>query len=174
MIKKTVTFEDFNGKTVTEDYYFNLSRMELIDMDVDSPEGFAKKLQNVIDSNDGRQILSTFKEIILASIGRKSADGKRFIKSAEIREEFTQTDAYSELFMELSTDADAAAQFVNGIIPASLANEVAKQSETVELPTAAPELEKKDELSDEELLALDAKDMTPDQLRRAFALKSKS
>ena len=63
-------------------------------------------------------LIDLFKDLILRSYGEKSADGRRFIKSKELSTAFSQTEAYSELFMELVTDAEKAAEFVNGITPA--------------------------------------------------------
>lgn len=154
MLKKSITFEDYNGNQVTEDFFFNFSKAELIEMEMIEQGGLTKLLQKIIDEQDGSKIIEMFKRIILQSVGRKSEDGRRFIKSDEIRREFEQTDAYSTLFMELATDAKAASDFMNGVIPASLAAEVEKatQSRPVqEVVLPEPPLET---LSREELLAL--------------------
>jgi hypothetical protein len=120
MIKKTVTFEDYNGKTITEDFFFNLSKAELVEMELSQKGGLADFLKEIVASDDGNLILEMFKKIVLLSYGKKSEDGRRFIKTPELREEFEQTGAYSELFIELATNADAAAAFVNGVVPAGL------------------------------------------------------
>ena len=125
MLKKTIKYTDYNGVERSEDFYFNLSKAEIAEMELGTTGGFAEMLQRIIDTQDMPQIVKMFKDLVLKSYGVKSADGKRFIKSDEISTAFTQTEAYSELFMELATDAEAAAAFVNGIIPADMAKEVA-------------------------------------------------
>ena len=117
MLKETITYEDFNGNQITEDFYFNLTKVEVMEMEFSEKEGLAKKLNDIIESSDRKQIIETFKEIILSSYGVKSEDGKRFIKNDELREAFAQSNAFSELFMKLSTEADAAAAFVTAVIP---------------------------------------------------------
>lgn len=127
MIKKTVTYTDYNGVERTEDFYFNLSKAEIMEMEMSVEGGFAEKIQKVVNSQSAPAIIKIFKELVLKAYGVKSDDGKRFIKSDEIAESFAQTEAYSEIFIELATDADAAAKFINGVVPAEMAAEVAKQ-----------------------------------------------
>lgn len=131
MIKKTVTYTDFNGVERTEDFYFNLNKAELMEMELATIGGFSDAVKKLINAKDMPAVVSIFKDFVLKSYGEKSADGKRFIKSDELRTAFEQTEAYSQIFMELATNADAAAEFVNGIIPADLAKEVAKQNLTL-------------------------------------------
>lgn len=128
MIKKTVTYTDYNGVERTEDFYFNLTKAEVMEMELSVEGGFAEKLQKIIDSKSAPAIIQTFKDIVFKAYGEKSDDGKRFVKSKEISEAFAQTPAYSEIFMELATDADAAGKFINGIVPADMAAEAAKQA----------------------------------------------
>lgn len=123
MLKKTITYEDYDGNTRTEDFYFNLSKAELIEIEASTPGGVAAKLEKISKDNNGSEIIKTFKDIILKSYGVKSEDGKRFIKSEEISKAFEETEAYSELFYELALDADKAAAFVNGIMPRKLIEE---------------------------------------------------
>lgn len=120
MLKKTITYTDYNGTEQTEDFYFNLSKAELMEMEISYEGGFAEMLKRIVDAQDGKAIMNTFKDFILKAYGVKSPDGKRFIKKEELSEEFSQTEAYSQLFMELVTDADMAAKFINGIIPADM------------------------------------------------------
>lgn len=117
MIKKTVTYTDYNGVERKEDFYFNLTRAEVTEMEMSTAGGMAEMIQKVVDAQDAPTIIKIFKDLVLKSYGEKSPDGKRFIKSDEIATAFSQTEAYSQIFMELATDADAAAKFVNGIIP---------------------------------------------------------
>ena len=138
MIKKTITYEDYEGNKHTEDFYFNLSRAEIIKMECGVQGGLTKKLENISKSEDPTLIMPVFDDIILKSYGKKSDDGKRFIKSPELSEEFSQTEAYSELMVELLKDPKAASDFVNGLInikPEEL--EAAKAKANIEaLPTA--------------------------------------
>ena len=117
MIKKTMTYTDFNGTVRTEDFYFNLTQAELSEMELSVDGGLDEKLRKVVAALDGKQIIDFFKDFVLRSYGEKSDDGRRFIKNQEVREAFSQTQAYSDLFMELATNADYAAVFVNGVVP---------------------------------------------------------
>ena len=117
MLKKTITYTDYNGNERTEDHYFNLSKAEIMEMEIGTTGGLAEMIKKIVAAQDAPAIIKIFKDLILKSYGEKSADGKRFIKSEEISRAFSQTEAYSQLFMELATDAEAAAKFVNGIVP---------------------------------------------------------
>ena len=125
MLKKTITYHDYNGVEYTQDFYFNLSKAEIMEMEMGTTGGLAEMIQKIVAAQDAPSIIKVFKDLILKSYGEKSADGKRFIKSDEISTAFSQTEAYSELFMELATNAEAAAAFVNGIVPAEMAKEAA-------------------------------------------------
>lgn len=120
MIKKTFVYTDYNGVERTEDHYFNLNKAEVMEMEMSTKGGLAETIQRIIAAQDAPAIIKVFKDLIRKSYGVKSTDGKRFIKSDELWEEFEQTEAYSMLFMELATDADAAANFINNIVPADL------------------------------------------------------
>ena len=128
MLKKTIEFTDYNGETRKEDFYFNLSKAELMEMELGTSGGFAEMLQRLVDTQDVPEIMKVFKQVVMKAYGVKSTDGKRFIKSEEQSKGFTETEAYSELFMELLTDPDAAAAFINGIIPAEAAKQLANQN----------------------------------------------
>lgn len=119
MLKKSITFEDFDGNMRTEDFYFNLTKAELVELELSEKKGLAETLKEIVASNDGALIVEKFKTIILLAYGQKSEDGRRFIKTQALKDEFAQTAAYSELFIELATDADAAARFIKGIVPQS-------------------------------------------------------
>ena len=103
MLKKTITYTDYNGVERTEDKYFNLSKAEIMEMEMSTAGGFAEMVQGIVKAQDAPAIMKIFKDIILKSYGEKSPDGKRFIKSKELSDEFSQTEAYSDLFMELCT-----------------------------------------------------------------------
>ena len=119
MLKKTVTYTDYNGSERTEDFYFNLTKAEIMEMELTTVGGLSAMIEKIVAAKDGPTIIKTFKDLVLKAYGEKSADGRRFIKSPEIAEAFSQTEAYSQIFMELATDDEAAAKFVNGIIPQS-------------------------------------------------------
>lgn len=117
MLKKTITYTNYNGEEITEDFYFNLSKAEVMEMEMSTNGGLAEQITKVVAAKDAPTIIKIFKNLILKAYGEKSADGKRFIKNDDIAEAFSQTEAYSLLFMELATQADSAAAFVNGVIP---------------------------------------------------------
>lgn len=116
MIAKTITYTDYNGTERTETFLFNLNQAELMEMELSTSGGMAEMIQDIVKSKDSATIVKIFKDMILKSYGVKSEDGRRFIKSKELSDDFSMTEAYSKLFMELATDSDAAAAFVNGII----------------------------------------------------------
>jgi len=121
MLKKTMTYTDYNGTERTEDFYFNLTKAELMEMELTTVGGLENMINNIVAAQDTPSIIATFKKIILKAYGKKSADGRRFEKSEEITKEFEQTEAYSDLFMTLATDDKAAAEFINGIVPQDVA-----------------------------------------------------
>ena len=127
MLKKTFTYTDYNGVERTEDHYFNLSKAELMEMELSTTGGLAEMINKIVAAQDAPAIVKVFKELVLKAYGQKSADGRRFIKSKELADEFSQTEAYSQLFMELATDADKAAEFINGIVPAKVAKQAATE-----------------------------------------------
>lgn len=126
MLKKTISYVDYNGTKRTEDFYFNLTKAEISEMELEIPGGMSEMLKRITAAQDTPTLVKIFKDLILRSYGVKSDDGRRFIKSQQLKEEFSQTEAYSELFMELATNADAASAFINGIIPADVAKESEK------------------------------------------------
>lgn len=117
MLKKNIKYVDYNGVQREEDFYFNLSKAEVAEMEMSVEGGLSEMLQKVVESKDNKQIIQIFKEIILKAYGEKSADGKRFMKSKELAEAFSQTEAYSELFIELALNEEEAANFIKGILP---------------------------------------------------------
>lgn len=117
MLKKTITYTDFNGTERTEDFFFNLTEAELVEMEYSDRRGFEEMVKEIINAKDNATIIKLTKQIVLDAYGQKSEDGRRFIKNDTIREEFSQTNAYSKLFMELASDDEAAAKFMEGIVP---------------------------------------------------------
>ena len=132
MLKKTITYTDYNGVERTEDFYFNLTKAEVIEMELGIAGGLTDMMTQIVNAQDTPSIIKVFKDLILKAYGVKSPDGKRFMKSDEISASFVQTEAYSILFMELATDDQAAATFVNGILPAASDDE-ANNSHKAEL-----------------------------------------
>lgn len=126
MLKKTIKYEDYNGTQREEDFYFNLTKAELMEMEMGTTGGLAEMIENVVKAQDAPSIIKIFKDLVLKAYGEKSPDGKRFIKVNDagipLSIGFSQTEAYSQLFMELATDAKAAGDFVNGIIPVNMGN----------------------------------------------------
>lgn len=124
MLKKTITYSDYNGNERTEAFYFNLTKAEVTEMEMSTAGGLAEMIEKIIAAQDAPSIIKIFKDLVLRAYGEKSPDGKRFIKSDELSTAFSQTEAYSQLFMELATDADSAAKFVNGIVPGDVSKKV--------------------------------------------------
>lgn len=120
MLKKTIKYTDYNGNERQEDFYFNLNKAELTEMQLSVNGGLDAMLKTIIEANDQPTIMKVFKDLIMKSYGIKHIDGVQFEKSEEISRRFTQTEAYNVLFMEICTDAKAAAAFVNGILPNDL------------------------------------------------------
>lgn len=116
MLKKTITYTDYDGNERTEDFYFNLSKAEVLEMEMGTNGGMTNLIKKIVAEQDMERISKTFKDIIMKAYGEKSLDGKYFEKSPELSTKFSQTEAYSELFLEL-LDPDKAAQFINAILP---------------------------------------------------------
>lgn len=124
MLKKVIKYIDYDGQERTETFYFNLNKVELAEMELSSSKdgGLSKYIQKIVEEKNVEQLMNIFKKIILMSYGVKSTDGKRFEKSKVLSDEFAQTEAFVELFLELTGNAEAAAAFINGIIPQNLNN----------------------------------------------------
>lgn len=116
MLTKEITWTDFNGEKRTHPYYFNLTKAEMIEYDASFPEGAMEYLTNLVKTQQKGKLVLAFKDLILRSYGEKTDNG-RFVKSQEIREAFAASEAYSELFMEITSSEEAAAAFINGIVP---------------------------------------------------------
>lgn len=126
MYSRKVKYEDYDGNQREKECFFNLNKAELLELQMSWDGGLEKVLEKIVAEHDQKRMIEMFKMIMLKSYGEKSLDGDRFIKNAKLTEEFTQTEAYSELFMLFATDADAASEFINGIIPKSLVEETKK------------------------------------------------
>ena len=117
MIKKTVTYKDYNDTERTESFYFHFTEAEILDMEMSVEGGFAERVQRIVDAKEQSALLKVIKNFVLDAYGVKSEDGKRFIKTDKVKEEFVQSPAYSMIFMELVTNDALAADFVNGVVP---------------------------------------------------------
>ena len=131
MLKETIKYTDYNGVERTEDFWFHLSKAELMEWEMGTTGGLTEMIKRIVDAQDAPAIIKIFKELVLKAYGQQSPDGKRFIKSEELATEFSQTEAYSQLFMDLATDADKAAAFVNGIMPSDVAEKAAAAPATI-------------------------------------------
>lgn len=126
MLAKKIKYTDYNGEEQVEKFYFNLNKAEILEMEISRNGGYQAFLKRIINSRDQEEIARIFKNMILKSYGIKTDDGKGFIKSDKLREEFEQSAAYSELYWELVTNADKAAEFFNGLIPEALVQQLNK------------------------------------------------
>lgn len=124
MLKETRTYVDFNGVERTEDFYFNLSKAELAEMELSNDGGLDKLIQKIVNAKDNKKVVEMFKEIILKAYGVKSDDGRRFIKSKELSKEFSETPVYSDMFIEFATDEEKASKFIDGIMPKDLKDQI--------------------------------------------------
>ena len=124
MYAKKITYTDYNGNQREDVFYFNLNKAEIMEMELGVVGGMTQYINKMIAQEDGPGLAQFYKDMILKAYGEKSLDGKRFIKNQELRDAFEQTDAYSELYMELVTDTDKASEFVRGIMPAQIAGAV--------------------------------------------------
>lgn len=134
MVKKTVTYTDYNGVERTEDFYFNLTEAEASEMELSVEGGLSNMIDGIIKAKNVPAVVKIFKDLLLRSYGEKSADGRRFIKSPELSTAFSQTEAYSILFMDIGSDPEKAADFMNAIMPQSLRAKAEEESNVKKLP----------------------------------------
>ena len=120
MLKKTIKYTDYDGNEREEDFYFNLSKAEVTEMELSKEGGMSEYIKKISAAQNAPELIKLFKEIITKSYGEKSLDGKRFIKNKELTEAFIQTQAYSELFVELASNADEAVKYINEIMPKNM------------------------------------------------------
>lgn len=128
MLKKEITYEDLDGNTTVDVFYFNLTRTELMQFEVDYEGGMSGAIRRMIESKDNKEIYGLFNRIVLTSYGVRSDDGKRFVKSDQIREDFTQMPAYDALMTELTTNEGVMTTFITAIMPKDFAAEMSKAS----------------------------------------------
>ena len=127
MYQKTVTYEDYKGNTRTEDFYFNLNKAELVELELSTKGGLTVMMDRIIAAQDNATLFKIFKDLVSKSYGVLSDDGRKFVKNQEVLDDFMQTEAYSIIFSELATNEEAAAEFFNNVIPQNLAKELAEE-----------------------------------------------
>lgn len=138
MIKQTITYTDFNEEERTEDFWFHLDKADLLELQAMRSGGLRAYMEEIVKSDDNEKILEIFKMLILKSIGKRSPDGRQFIRNDEVRDEFRNTNAYSEFLFSLANDASSGAEFIAGILPANLEKDLGRYG--VKAPTTTVEL----------------------------------
>lgn len=136
MYKKTITYKDYNGDERTEDFYFHLNQAALTKMQLEIPGGLTGMIDRITQRKSGPDIMEVFNTLIEKSYGVKSPDGRKFVKSKDILDDFLQTEAYNVFFMELVTSAEAASDFFNQIIPDMSAFEEKAKAEMAKIEAA--------------------------------------
>lgn len=132
MYKMTETYEDYDGNQRTEDFYFHLTKAEIMEMDFLEDGGLQRTIEKIVATQDRKGLIEIFKKLVIGAYGEKSADGRRFMKNDEIRRNFMETEAYSQIFMKLATDDKEASNFINNIIPKDLQEEAKKLDNVVD------------------------------------------
>jgi len=138
MLKHTMTYTDFNDRQVTKDFYFNISKAEVVELEIGHEGGYGEHLKRIVESNEVESLIKEFKALLLLAYGEKSADGEHFLKGEEISKKFTQSAAYSDLFMKLATDSDFAVEFVTKVMPGDIQANI--KSATAAVAPATPQL----------------------------------
>lgn len=128
MLKKDIKFKDYDGNDTVETHYFNLATHEVIDFESEFGGGLTTFVQAMVEMKDRKRLIQLFKDFIKKTYGRKSEDGKRFIKTQEVFTEFEQTPAYDALYMELVTDTDAAVAFIIGVLPENVRSNISDET----------------------------------------------
>lgn len=127
MLKQEITYEDFNGDTRTETFYFNYTRPELLEWELSEKGGMRKMMQEIVKAEAQKEIVDVFKTFLLNAYGEKSDDGRKHKKTQELKDDFASTAAYAAFYMQLAEDADLAARFINGVVPKGMAQELTKE-----------------------------------------------
>ena len=127
MLKQEITYEDFNGDTRTETFYFNYTRPELLEWELSEKGGMRKMMQEIVKAEAQKEIVDVFKTFLLNAYGEKSDDGRKHKKTQELKDDFASSAAYAAFYMQLAEDADLAARFINGVVPKGMAQELTKE-----------------------------------------------
>ena len=134
MYKITETYTDYDDNQRTEDFYFNYSEAELTDLQFSVSGGLAGMIDKIIKTNDMPKLVELFRELIQKAYGEKSNDGRRFMKSPELTKEFTETVAYSQIYIRLATDSKAAQEFINNVVPKSMKDKMQQANQQNVIP----------------------------------------
>lgn len=171
MLQKTIKFKDLDGNDVEEVFYFNLTKAEVVEFELSKKDGIKAYMEKLIVTRDGGEIIATVKQLISMAVGKRSEDGRRFMKSPEITNEFLMSDAYSEFFMELVTDASKTAEFMKAIVPQDMAEAIEKGQKVsdLELP---PEEQPAWIRENRDPTPIELRDMSAEQMREAFQRKT--
>lgn len=129
MLARKIKYTNLNGEERERTFYFHFSKSEVMEMELSKEGGFEVFIQRIIDTRDQKELVKMFRDLIQESYGIKSDDGEQFIKNEKVLNEFVQSEAYSELYMELATNTDAAIEFINGIFPQQIMAEVQNDPE---------------------------------------------
>lgn len=138
MLKRPITYTDFEDNVVTDIYYFHVSKSELIETEMSTEGGLADTLKRIVETKDKPGLIAEFKRLILWAYGEKSADGKSFVKNEELRTKFSQTAAYDALFFDLATNEKSALDFINGILPSEMRGDFEKAMLMQQTPSPLP------------------------------------
>ena len=132
MLRKEVEYKDFDGNDRKDVLWFHLNEVEITEMDLETSGGLVKYMESIIDTKDVNRLITIFKDLLIRSYGERSMDGKHFYKDDKIRNEFVSSAAYPVLYMEMVSDADKAVEFINGIVPSNIREQMAKIENTPE------------------------------------------
>lgn len=136
MYKETRTYNDYNGRSRTEDFYFNLTKAEVFELEISYEDGVSEWLETLVKTKNVVELADTFKTILLKAYGRKSADGRMFEKidkdGHKLANDFAQTEAFSDMYMELAFDSEKASKFFNGIFPTFTEEELKRMEKKAE------------------------------------------
>ena len=136
MYKITETYTDYDDHQRTEDFYFNYSKAELTDIQFSVNGGLAGMIDRIIQTNNTPELVKLFRELLQKAYGEKSNDGRRFMKSPELTKSFTETEAYSQIYMRLATDSKAAQEFINNVVPKDVLGKVEQANQQNVVPMA--------------------------------------
>lgn len=128
MLKKRIKYTDYNGVEKEKDFFFNLKKSELVDLAYKTPGGFINYINKITEANDESALWKAFRDVVVMSYGEKSDDGERFIKTPELAAAFEQTEAFSELIMELIEQDGAAESFINSVMPKDISEQAKNQN----------------------------------------------
>lgn len=133
MLKKTITYENYNGDTVTDDFYFNLTKVECMELEYSfgANNTLSNTITTLVESKDIGALIAAIKKILLMSYGVKTPDGNRFIKNDSVREEFEQSPAFEKIYWDLVTNQDEAASFISGIVPQNVRDSLGENPKQV-------------------------------------------